>query len=403
MICVMKPTDASNGRCWPSKNSPGVTGYGGGNGKPFPPFVYTGVIVYLILMIQRKKTRQIHVRGVPIGGNAPVVIQSMTNTDITDTQGTLSQIERLAQAGCGIVRLAIPDEKAIEPFRTIRRQTDLPLVADIHFQYTLAIAAIEAGADKIRINPGNIGSPERVKMVADAARTARIPIRIGVNSGSLEKALLEKYGSPTPEALAQSALDNIDRMRGFGFNDLIVSIKASNAVTTIEACRRLAEASDIPQHIGITESGTVRSGSIRSAVGIGALLSQGIGDTIRVSLAGDPIEEIAVAKEILKSLGLAEGPIVIACPTCGRTRIDITPLAAQVEAMVANLTEPVKIAVMGCVVNGPGEAREADIGIAGGKGEGLLFVKGETARKVKEAEMLGALKAEIEKMVGHVI
>jgi (E)-4-hydroxy-3-methylbut-2-enyl-diphosphate synthase len=354
-------------------------------------------------MIQRRKTRQIHVRGIPLGGNAPVIIQSMTNTDITDTQATLGQIERLAQAGCAIVRLAIPDEKAIEPFKTIRQQTDLPLVADIHFQHTLAIAAIEAGADKIRINPGNIGSPQRIKMVADAARAARIPIRIGVNAGSLEKTLLEKYGSPTPEALAESALDNIGRMRGFGFDDLIVSIKASDAVTTVEACRRLAEATDVAQHIGITESGTVRSGSIRSAVGIGALLIQGIGDTIRVSLAGDPVEEIAVAKEILKSLGLAKGPIVIACPTCGRTQIDIAPLADKVEKLVANLDEPIKIAVMGCVVNGPGEAREADIGIAGGKGEGLLFVKGKTVRKVREAEILAVLKTEIEKLVGHTI
>jgi (E)-4-hydroxy-3-methylbut-2-enyl-diphosphate synthase len=354
-------------------------------------------------MIKRKSTRQIRVRNVCIGGNAPVVIQSMTNTDITDTQATLAQIERLARAGCAIVRLAIPDEKAIESFTTIRRQTDLPLVADIHFHHTLAIAAIEAGADKIRINPGNIGSPARIRMVADAAKAARIPIRIGVNAGSLEKKLLEKYGSATPDALSESAQNNIARMREFGFSDLIVSIKASDVITTIEACRRLAKASDIPQHIGITESGTVRSGSIRSSIGIGALLSQGIGDTIRVSLAGDPLEEIAVAKEILKSLGLARGPIVIACPTCGRTRIDIAPLAAQAEAMVTNLTEPVKIAVMGCVVNGPGEARNADIGIAGGKGEGLLFIKGEVVRKVKEAEMLAVLKTEIEKFVGHPI
>jgi (E)-4-hydroxy-3-methylbut-2-enyl-diphosphate synthase len=380
-----------------------IVSYHGGTGKPILPFFFDLRHRIFTAMIPRKKTRQVIVRDVPIGGNAPIVIQSMTNTAITDIQATLGQIERLEKAGCRIVRIAVPDEKAIAPFREIRRQTETPLVADIHFQHTLAIAAIEAGADKIRINPGNIGSPERIKMVADAAKAARIPIRIGVNAGSLEKPLLEKFGSPTPQALARSAVDNLELMHGFGFDDLVVSIKASDAVTTIEACRLLAESSDIPQHIGITESGTVKSGSIRSAVGIGALLAQGIGDTIRVSLAGDPIEEMFAAKEILKSLGLAQGPVVIACPTCGRTHIDIAPLALQVEAMVANLSQPLKIAVMGCVVNGPGEAREADIGIAGGKGEGLLFIKGAPARKVKEEEMLDVLRAEIEKLVGHTL
>jgi (E)-4-hydroxy-3-methylbut-2-enyl-diphosphate synthase len=354
-------------------------------------------------MIQRKPTTQIRVRNVSIGNGAPVVIQSMTNTDITDTQATLAQMERLARAGCRIIRIAIPDEQAIASFKSIRRQTDLPLVADIHFHHTLAIAAIEAGADKIRINPGNIGSPERIKMVADAARTAGVPIRIGVNAGSLEKHLLEKHGAPTAAALAESAVAAIALMHQFDFRDLIVSIKASDVVTTIEACRLLSEASRVPQHIGITEAGTVRSGSLRSAVGIGSLLAQGIGDTVRVSLSGDPVEEIPVAREILKSLGLASGPTVIACPTCGRTRVDISALAIQVENLVAHLTEPLKIAVMGCVVNGPGEAREADIGIAGGKGEGLLFIKGSTVRKVKETEMLGVLKAEIEKLIGHSI
>jgi (E)-4-hydroxy-3-methylbut-2-enyl-diphosphate synthase len=352
-------------------------------------------------MIQRRLTSQIRVRDVLIGGNAPVVIQSMTNTDILDTEATLAQIERLAAAGCRIVRLAIPDEQAVESFKAIRQLTQLPLVADIHFNHKLAIAAIEAGADKVRINPGNIGSPDRIKMVADAAKAAGIPIRIGVNAGSLEKPLLEKYGAPTAQALAESAVAAIALMHRFEFRDLIVSIKASDVLTTIEACRLLSEASNVPQHIGITEAGTIKSGSIRSAVGIGTLLAHGIGDTIRVSLSGDPIEEIPVAKEILKSLGLAQGPIVIACPTCGRTRIDIAPLAARVETMVARLSEPIKIAVMGCVVNGPGEAREADIGIAGGDGEGLLFIKGKTIRKVKESEMLAVLKTEIEKLVGH--
>jgi (E)-4-hydroxy-3-methylbut-2-enyl-diphosphate synthase len=351
-------------------------------------------------MITRKTTRQIKVRGVPIGGNAPVVIQSMTNTDITDTQATLAQIEELTKAGCRIVRLAVPDEEAAKAFKKIRRQTGVPLVADIHFQHTLAILAIEAGADKARINPGNIGAEERVKKIVDAAKQAKIPLRIGVNSGSLEKLLLKKHGSPTPAALLESALGYIAMMKRSGFEDIILSIKASDVVTTIEACRLLAEHTDLPQHIGITESGTVRSGSIRSAVGIGALLAEGIGDTIRVSLAGDPVEEIFAAKEILKSLGLMQGPTVIACPTCGRTQIDVAKLAARVEAMVAPLTSSLKIAVMGCVVNGPGEAAEADIGIAGGKGEGLLIVRGNAVKKVKEKEMLAALKEEIEKMTG---
>ena len=349
-------------------------------------------------MIPRLKTRQISVRGVPIGGGAPIVIQSMTSTDTADVEATLGQIERLTKAGCRIVRLAIPDPGAVEAFKAIRRQTAAPLVADIHFQHALAIAAIEAGADKVRINPGNIGSPERVKMVVDAAKRANIPLRIGVNSGSLEKNLLEKYGSPTPQALFESARGFIAMMDRFDFNNFLISIKASDVPTTIEACRLLADSTDVPQHIGITESGTVRSGAIRSSVGIGALLAMGIGDTIRVSLAGDPVHEIHVAKEILKSLGLAGGPVVIACPTCGRTQIDVAKLADQVESMVAPLKASITIAVMGCVVNGPGEARDADIGIAGGKGEGLLIVKGETVGKVKEEEMLEALKRQIEKM-----
>jgi (E)-4-hydroxy-3-methylbut-2-enyl-diphosphate synthase len=347
-------------------------------------------------MIPRRQTRRILVRGVPIGGGAPIVIQSMTNTDTSDVDATLGQIERLAKAGCRIVRLAVPDRNAAAAFGAIRRQTDVPLVADIHFQHRLAIAAIEAGADKVRINPGNIGSPERIKMVLDAAKRAGIPLRVGVNSGSLEKPLLRQYGSPTAQALLESALGSIAMMERFGFGDIVLSIKASDVPTTIEACRLLAGHSDIPQHIGITESGTVRTGAIRSAVGIGALLASGIGDTIRVSLAGDPVQEIPVAKEILKSLGLATGPVVIACPTCGRTQIDVAKLAERVEAMVAPLTASIKIAVMGCVVNGPGEARDADIGIAGGKGEGLLIVKGEVVKKVREDEMLDVLKKHIE-------
>jgi (E)-4-hydroxy-3-methylbut-2-enyl-diphosphate synthase len=349
-------------------------------------------------MIERKKTRQIKIRDVTIGGGAPVVIQSMTNTDTCDIEATLAQIGRLTAAGCQIVRIAVPDDKAAAAFKKIRRQTKVPLVADIHFQYQLAVKAIEAGADKVRINPGNIGSGERVKKIVDAARAARVPLRIGVNSGSLEKPLLDKYGSPSPRALLESSLGSLAMMRNFGFEDVIVSIKASGAAATIEACRLLAEHSDVPQHLGITESGTVRNGSIRSAVGIGALLAEGIGDTIRVSLAGDPVEEIVTAKEILKALGLMSGPVVIACPTCGRTQIDVAPLAAQVEAMVAPLTSSIRIAIMGCVVNGPGEARDADLGIAGGKGEGMLFVKGQAVKKIKENEILKTLKNYIEEM-----
>lgn len=347
----------------------------------------------------RKKTRQVLVRGVAIGGDAPVVIQSMTNAKTADVEAVLSQIARLTAAGCRIVRITVPDMQAVEAFKLIRRQTDTPLVADIHFDYRLAIAAIEAGADKIRINPGNIGAPERVHAVVDAARQARIPIRIGVNSGSLEKGLIEKYGGPTPQALLESALGYIQTMETLNFNDIVLSIKASNVVTTIGACRLLASHIDVPQHIGITEAGTVRSGAIRSAVGIGTLLAEGIGDTIRVSLAGDPVEEIFVAREILKSLSLAGGPVVIACPTCGRTDIDVAGLAAKVESMVANIDASITIAVMGCVVNGPGEAREADIGIAGGKHEGLIIVRGKTLRKVPESVLLSEFHTELIKIL----
>lgn len=350
-------------------------------------------------MLQRSKTRQIRVRQIPIGGDAPIVIQSMANVKTTDIQAVLGQIERLKIAGCKIVRLAIPDMEAAAALGAIRAQTGCPLVADIHFDYRLAIAAIEAGADKIRINPGNIGSIERVRMVVDAAKAAQIPIRIGVNSGSLEKHLLEKHGGPTPQALLESAQGYLRLMESLSFDNIILSIKASSVPTTIGACRLLAQNTDVPQHIGITESGTVRTGTIRSSVGIGTLLAEGIGDTIRVSLAGDPVSEIAVAREILKSLDLETGPHVIACPTCGRTDIDVAALADKVEAMVADLTIPITIAVMGCVVNGPGEAREADIGIAGGKHEGLIIVKGETLRKVSEERLLDELKIELDKLV----
>jgi len=342
-------------------------------------------------MILRKQTRQIIVRDVPIGNNAPVVVQSMTNTKADNVDGTLAQIERLTKAGCKIVRIALPNKSAVAPFAKIRAQTKVPIVADIHFQYELAIAAIEAGADKIRINPGNIGSRDNVKKVVDAAKTAKIPIRIGVNSGSLEKHLLEKHGGPTPAALCESAIGFIRMMEGFSFENIILSIKASDVVTTISACRLLAQQSDVPQHIGITESGTLKTGTIRSSVGIGALLADGIGDTIRVSLCSDPVNEIYVAIEILKSLGLAQGPMVIACPTCGRTQLDVELLAQKVEELVAPLSVPIKIAVMGCIVNGPGEARDADIGIAGGLHEGQIFIKGQAVARVKEDKLLETL------------
>lgn len=352
-------------------------------------------------MITRKKTRQVTVRKIPIGGDAPVVVQSMTNTSTDDVEATLEQIERLTQAGCQLVRVALPDQKAVKAFARIRRQTDVPLIADIHFQYRYAIAAIEAGADKVRINPGNIGSEERVKAVVDAAKQAHIPIRIGVNSGSLQKDLLKKYGGPTPQALAESALLYLQMMKRFSYEDIVISIKATDVLTTVAACRLLAQQCDVPQHIGITESGTIRTGSIRSSVGLGILLAEGIGDTIRVSLCGDPVAEIYVAQEILKSLGLASGPVVIACPTCGRTQIGVASLAEKVESMVSGIDMPIKIAVMGCIVNGPGEAREADIGITGGKGRGIIFKNGEEVERVTEEKLLAALDKYIQELVNE--
>lgn len=346
----------------------------------------------------RRMTRQVKVRGVAIGGGTPVVIQSMTNTPTEDVDATLRQIDALVGAGCRIVRLAVPHKRAAAAFAQIRARTNVPLVADIHFSHELAIAAIEAGADKVRINPGNIGAHDRVRQICDAARAARIPIRIGVNSGSLEAEVMRKYLHPTPEALVESALLNIALVESFGFEDIVVSIKASDVVTTIEACTLLASRSDRPQHIGITESGTVRTGALRSSVGLGALLAAGIGDTIRVSLAGDPVQEISVAREILKALKLASGPTVIACPTCGRTQIDVAALAEKVEAMVAPLDATITVAVMGCIVNGPGEAREADVGLAGGVGEGRIFVKGAEVEKVPEDQLLDRLWYHIKRL-----
>ena len=359
-----------------------------------PYVVYGGKLT----MITRKETRRVLVRNVPIGANAPVAVQSMTNTPADDVDATLAQIERLAAAGCAIVRIAVPNKIAVEAFAKIRQGTSVPLVADIHFQHELAIAAIEAGADKVRINPGNIGSPDKVKKVVDAARAGHIPIRIGVNSGSLEKHLLAMHGGPTPQALVESGLGFVKMMDDFNFQDIVLSIKASDVLTTVEACRLLSQETDVPQHIGITESGTLATGTIRSSVGIGALLSEGIGDTLRVSLCSDPVNEVRVAIEILKCLGLAQGPTVIACPTCGRTQINVEALAEKVEAMVSGLTAPIKIAVMGCIVNGPGEAADADVGIAGGRHEGQIFLKGKMVEKVPEEKLLEVLRGYVERL-----
>ena len=348
-------------------------------------------------MILREETKKIQVGGVTIGGGSPIAIQSMTNTPTEDVTATVEQIHRLEQAGCEIIRSTVPTMEAAQAIRDIRDQISIPLVADIHFDYRLAIAAIENGADKIRINPGNIGSEERVKEVVDAAKAHDVPIRIGINSGSLEKDILKKNGGVTAEGLAQSALRNIALVEDMGYDNLVVSIKSSDVLMCIEAHELLAQSCPYPLHIGITESGTVRSGTIKSSVGLGIILAKGIGDTIRVSLTGDPVEEIGVAKSILRTLGLRKGGVqVVSCPTCGRTKIDLIGLANAVEDMVSDMPLDIKVAVMGCAVNGPGEAREADIGIAGGNGEGLIIKKGEIIRKVPEADLLAELKRELE-------
>lgn len=335
-------------------------------------------------------------RNVKIGGGAPVSIQSMTNTPTADVKATMEQIRRLEEAGCQIVRMAVPDMEAARALYDIRKQTDLPLVADIHFDHRLALEAIRAGMDKIRINPGNIGGADRVRAVVDAARERNVPIRVGVNSGSLEKELVAKYHGVTAEGLVESALDKVHMIEEQGYDNLVISIKSSDVMMCVRAHELIAEKTNYPLHVGITEAGTLLSGNIKSAIGLGLILSQGIGDTIRVSLTGDPAEEIKSAKLILRTLGLRKGGIeVVSCPTCGRTSIDLIGLANQVENMVADIPLDIKVAVMGCVVNGPGEAREADIGIAGGKGEGLLIKKGEVVKKLPESELLGALREEL--------
>ena len=349
---------------------------------------------------KRRPTRQIHIGKVAIGGGAPISVQSMTNTKTTDTEATVAQIRALQAAGCDIVRLAVPDMEAAKNLGNILRQVTVPLVADIHFDYKLALEAIRQGIHALRLNPGNIGGEEKVKAVVEAAKEAGIPIRIGVNAGSLDKKILKKYGGVTPEALVESAMEHVRILEALDFHDMKISLKAHDVPLTIAAYRLMSQTVDYPLHLGITEAGTVNTGIIKSAVGIGALLAEGIGDTFRISLTGDPVVEVRVANEILKSLGLKEyGPTLVACPTCGRTCIDLPAIAAQVEEKLRDIEEPIEVAVMGCVVNGPGEARGADVGIAGGNGEGLIFRKGEIVRKVPEADLVNELFQEIDQIL----
>ena len=348
-------------------------------------------------MFKRENTRQFNIGSVKIGGGAPVTIQSMTNTKTADINATVNQINRLTEAGCEIVRVTVPDMQSAEALKEIKRRIKIPLVADIHFDYRLALESIKNGVDKIRLNPGNIGDAERVKAVVKAAKERNIPIRIGVNSGSVERELLEKYDGPTPGAVVESAERHIKILEDNSFENIVVSLKMSDVSGTIEAYKIFAEKWDIPLHVGVTEAGTVKAGSIKSAVGIGSILSQGIGNTIRVSLTGDPVEEVLVAKQILKSLKLIPmGVNIVSCPTCGRTNVDLPSLAEKIEKALSACKKNITVAVMGCAVNGPGEAREADYGVACGKGDGLLFKKGEIIKKVKEAEIADELLAMID-------
>ena len=345
------------------------------------------------------KTREIHIGNRVIGGSHPILIQSMCNTKTENVQATVDQILRLEEAGCEIIRVAVPTMEAATAIKEIKKQIHIPLVADIHFDYRLALAAIENGVNKIRINPGNIGNLERIQMVVDACKKRNIPIRVGVNSGSLEKHLIEKYGSVTAEGLVESALDKVRIIENLGYQNLVISIKSSDVLMCIRAHELISTKTDYPLHVGITESGTIQRGTVKSSVGLGIILYQGIGDTIRVSLTGDPVDEVTCAKLILKTLGLRKGSVeVVSCPTCGRTSIDLISLANQVENLVAGYEMDIKVAVMGCVVNGPGEAKEADIGIAGGIGEGLLIKKGVVIKKVPEHQLLSALKEELDQM-----
>ena len=347
-------------------------------------------------MTYRERTRTVNIGGRVIGGGNSIAIQSMTNTPTENVEATVAQIRKLEAAGCEIIRCTVPTAEAARALAKIKRQISIPLVADIHFDHRMAIAAIENGADKIRINPGNIGGRDKVKAVVEAARERNVPIRVGVNSGSLEKELVEKYRGVTAEGIVESALDKVHMIEDMNYDNLVISIKSSDVMMCVKAHELLADRTPYPLHVGITESGTVTSGNIKSAIGLALILNQGIGDTIRVSLTGDPVEEIKSAKLILRTLGLRKGGIeVVSCPTCGRTKIDLIGLAGEVETMVADIPLDIQVAVMGCVVNGPGEAKEADIGIAGGIGEGLLIKKGEIVRKVPEAELLETLRQEL--------
>jgi (E)-4-hydroxy-3-methylbut-2-enyl-diphosphate synthase len=348
-------------------------------------------------MAYRDHTKVVHIGSIAIGGGNPIAIQSMTNTRTDDVKATVAQIHRLEEAGCEIIRCTVPTIECARAIREIKKQIRIPLVADIHFDYKMAIAAIENGADKIRINPGNIGGKDRIRAVVDCAKERDVPIRVGVNSGSLEKDLVEKYGGVTPEGLVESALDKVGMVEDCGYDNIVISIKSSDVLTCVKAHELLAKKTRYPLHVGITEAGTVYGGNIKSAIGLGIILYEGIGDTIRVSLSGDPVEEIRSAKQILRDLKLRQGGVeVTSCPTCGRTRIDLIGLADQVEKMVQKYPYNIKVAVMGCAVNGPGEAREADIGIAGGDGEGLLIKKGQIVKKVPEDQLLSVLRDELD-------
>jgi len=342
--------------------------------------------------------REVRIGTVTIGGGHPIAVQSMTSTDTRDIQATLEQIRRLEEAGCEIVRVAVPDEEAVAALRQIKKNINIPLVADIHFNYRLALAAIVAGADKVRINPGNIGGEERLKEIAKAARDAGIPLRIGINAGSLERDIVDKYHGPTAQGMVESARHAIGLLEQWGFQDIVISLKASDVRQTVEANVLMRQACNYPLHLGVTEAGTLKTGLVRSAIGIGALLLQGIGETIRISLTADPVEEVHAAWEILKALRLrSRGPMLIACPMCGRCEVDLLALAEQVETALAKVREPIQVAVMGCAVNGPGEAREADFAIVGGKGKGLVMKKGEIVSSVAESSLVAALVGEIEK------
>lgn len=353
-------------------------------------------------MIIRRQTRKITVGSVPVGGDAPISVQSMTNTDTADVEATVAQIKRLEAAGCDIIRVAVLDQKAAAAITTIQEAITIPLIADIHFDYRLAIASMENGADGIRINPGNLGGKEKIRQVVDAARAHKVPIRVGVNSGSIEKDLLKTHGYPTPAnttALTKSALRNVAMVEKYGLTDIKISIKSSDVLTTINSYQQISKATDYPLHLGVTEAGGLIAGTVKSSVALGILLSQGIGDTLRISLTRDPVEEIRVGFELLRSLKIRErGPELISCPTCGRTKIDLFSLAEEVERFVQTMESPLKIAVMGCIVNGPGEAKQADIGVAGGNGVGIIFKKGEIWKKVKEVELMDVFMAELKKM-----